>query len=69
MDKEDHQRHSEGHREKDVRLDRHSASGADPNPKKGGHGGWGTGVEGYDESNLDPNDPNYDAEEAKKQSS
>ncbi|CAG9334958.1 unnamed protein product [Blepharisma stoltei] len=68
MDREDHKRSVEGKKDKDARLDRHSAQGVDPNPKKGGHGGWGT----YNESEAievaDRGDPNYDPEEEKKQS-
>jgi hypothetical protein len=66
MEKEDHKRSAEGQKTKEERLDRHSASGTDPNPKKGGHGGWGVPGADYPEVTLDPNDPNYDAEEAKK---
>ena len=40
MEKEDHQRHKEGGKVKDVRYERHSANDTDPNPKKAGHGGW-----------------------------
>lgn len=66
MEKPDHKRHDEGPKmDKDTRLDRHSANGTDPNPKKHGHGGWGVEGEEYPEDRLDPNDPNYDAEEAK----
>lgn len=41
MEREDHKRSNEGKKDKNQRLDRHSAMGVDPNPKKGGHGGWG----------------------------
>ena len=70
MEKEDHTRPKDTYKkEKDVRLDRHSAQGVDPNPKKGGYGGWG--VAGQDDTGvqeLDQNDPNYQPpEEEKKQ--
>ena len=43
MQKEDHSRSKDTQpKEKDVRLDKQSAAGVDLNPKKGGHGGWGT---------------------------
>ena len=65
MEKEDHTRPKDTYKkEKNVRLDRHSAQGVDPNPKKGGYGGWGlpgqyeTGVD-----TLDQNDPNYQPNE------
>jgi len=62
MDKEDHKRSKDtGPKEHaDVRLDRHSGTGVDPNPKKKGHGGWGRG----DEEGVEvagPGDPNYDS--------
>jgi len=59
---EDHKRRDDGKREKDTRLDRHSAMGVDPNPKKGGHGGWGeAGIESDDFAITDPRDPNHDS--------
>ena len=62
MDKEDHKRSKDtGPKEhSDVRLDRHSGMGVDPNPKKKGHGGWGKGDEEGVEV-ADPRDPNYDS--------
>ena len=65
MDKEDHRRSSDGPKDKDAKHDRHSGTGLDPNPKKGGHGGWG--VAGREElvEAVDPNDPNYDPDEHK----
>ena len=66
MEKENHKRSSEGPKVKDVRYERHSANAADPDPKKGGHAGWGRPGEGYDEDNIDKNDPNYDEEEEKE---
>lgn len=62
MEKEDHRRLSDGPKNKDTRFDRHSANGTDPNPKKGGHGGWGT-YNDADADAIDKNDPNYDEEE------
>ena len=66
MEKEDHKRSQESRGDKNARLDKQSASGLDPNPKKGGHGGWGVeGETGAIEVN-DPNDPNYNSDEERK---
>ena len=64
MEKEDHRRNSDGPKNKDAKYDRHAANGASLNPKKGGHGGWGT----YNDDEvdvIDKNDPNYDEEDEK----
>ena len=67
MKKEDSKRSPNMKIDKHIRLDRKNSSGLDPNPKKGGHGGWG--VEGdrdyYDI--VDRNDPNYDSDEDYKE--
>lgn len=64
--KEDHKRTQEARRDKNERLDKHSASGLNPEAKKGGHGGWG--VEG--ETNVveiaDSKDPNYNSDEERR---
>lgn len=62
MDKEDHKRSKDTYQKEqsDVRLDRHSGMGVDPNPKKKGHGGWGRGDEEGVEV-ADRGDPNYDS--------
>lgn len=65
MEKEDHHRHSEGAKDKGARPDRRSANGTDPEPKKGGHGGWGRLDENDEVDVIDKNDPNYDEEEGK----
>jgi hypothetical protein len=62
MEKEDHQRYNEGHKVKNVRYERRSANGVDPDPKKGGYGGWGKLTELDGIECLDENDPNYDEE-------
>lgn len=65
MEKEDHKRSQEARGDKNARLDKQSASGLDPNPKKGGHGGWG--VEGETGAVADdPSDPNYNSDEERK---
>jgi hypothetical protein len=63
MDKEDHKRSSEGKKDKPERLDRHSAMGVDPNPKKGGHAGWGVEGETGAPQVADSRDPNYNSDE------
>ena len=65
MEKEDHKRHSDGPKEKNVRLDRHSANGTDPGPKKGGYAGWGTMEDDLAVEVVDKNDPNYSDEDEK----
>ncbi|KAF5193712.1 Programmed cell death protein [Thalictrum thalictroides] len=48
--------------------DRHSHSGRDGRPKKGGYGGKGTwgGLLDTEDDIIDPNDPNYDSNEEKQ---
>lgn len=49
-----------------VKLDRHSHSGRDGRPKKGGSGGkgtWGGLLNAEDGYVVDPHDPNYDSNE------
>jgi hypothetical protein len=67
MEKEDHKRTSEGKKPKAERLDRHSAMGVDPNPKKGGHNGWGVDTQTGSVEVLDRNDPNFNSDEERKQ--
>lgn len=67
MEKEDHKRSKEQRSDKNERLDRHSASGLDPNPKKGGHGGWGVEGETGAIEVVDPKDPNYNSDEEIKE--
>ena len=66
MEKEDHTRSKEVRRDKNERLDKHSASGLDPNAKKGGHGGWGVEGETGVVEIADRNDPNYNSDEERK---
>ena len=63
MEKEDHKRTKEDRTDKNARLDRHSSTGKDPEPKKGGHGGWGVEGETGVVEIADKNDPNYNSDE------
>ena len=69
MEKENHKRYSEGQKEKNVRLDRHSANGTNPEPKKGGHGGWGTYEDDLAVDVVDRNDPDYSSGDEKNNDS
>ena len=67
MEKEDHSRSKEpAKRDGNERLDRHSAQGVDPNPKKGGYGGWGTVNDELESKPFDQADPNYTPDEEHK---
>lgn len=66
MEREDHKRSIEGKKDKEAKHDRHSAQGVDPNPKKGGHAGWGTLDQSEGLDVIDPADPNYEPEERKQ---
>ena len=66
MEKEDHKRSKEDRSDKNARLDKHSATGMNPDPKKGGHGGWGVEGETGSVDVVDRNDPNYNSDEERK---
>jgi len=63
MEKEDHSRVKDTREDKAVSHDRRSRMGVDPNPKKGGHGGWGNYQESDPIEYADKGDPNFDPEE------
>ena len=62
MDREDHSRSKDSHpKNKDARLDRHSAQGVSGQAKKGGHGGWGTVQDDLEDyPPFEEGDPNYE---------
>jgi len=45
--------------DKNIRLDRHSGMGVNPEPKKGGSKGWGKPGEDEGPEVLDERDPNF----------